>query len=76
MPVTDAGRMLLLLGGVIFLMGLLFTLAGSLPFVGRLPGDLSFDWGGARLYVPLATMILLSVVLTVVTNILTGAFRR
>ncbi len=76
MDIPDIGRTLLILGGVIFLVGLLLTLAGNLPFLGKLPGDLSLDWGGVKVYVPFATMILLSIVLTVILNLLTGAFRR
>ena len=41
-----------------------------MPYLGRLPGDLSFEWGGARVYMPLATSILLSVVLTIILNLL------
>ena len=33
-------------------------------------GDLSFEWGGARVYMPLATSILLSIVLTIILNLL------
>ncbi len=76
MEVADLGRTLLVLGGVIVLVGLLLMLSGSLPFIGRLPGDLSFEWGSVRLFIPLATMILLSVVLTILLNLLGGAFRR
>lgn len=76
MGISDIGKMLLVLGGAIFVIGLVLTLAGNLPFLGRLPGDLSFNWGGVKVYMPLATMILLSIVLTVILNLLTGGFRR
>ena len=76
MGIPDIGKMLLVLGGAIFAIGLLLILAGNLPFLGKLPGDLSFNWGGVRVYMPLATMILLSVVLTVILNLFLGGFRR
>jgi hypothetical protein len=76
MEVADLGRMLLILGGVLALVGLILTLAGNVPFLGRLPGDLSFEWGNVKVFMPLATMILISVVLTVLLNLFSGAFRR
>ncbi len=76
MELTDLGRVLLLIGGVVFLLGLLLMLAGNLPFLGRLPGDISMQWGNLRVYIPLATMILLSIVLTILLNLLAAAFRR
>ncbi len=76
MELTDLGRVLLLIGGVVFLLGLLLMLAGNLPFLGRLPGDISMQWGNLRVYIPLATMIVLSIVLTILLNLLVAAFRR
>ncbi len=76
MEFSDLGRLLLLVGGILFLLGLLLTLAGNLPFLGRLPGDISFDWGNVKVFMPLATMILVSLVLTVILNLLSGVFRR
>jgi hypothetical protein len=73
---VDLGKMLLLMGGMIFLLGLLLVAAGNLPFLGKLPGDLSFQAGNVKVFFPLATMILLSVLLTVVLNLLFGGFRR
>lgn len=76
MGISDIGKMLLVLGGAIFAIGLLLTIAGNVPFLGRLPGDLSFNWGGVKVYMPVATMILLSIVLTVLLNLFFGGFRR
>ncbi len=76
MDLSDIGRALLVMGGVLFLIGLLLTFAGNLPFLGRLPGDLSFQWGHVRVFMPVATMILVSVVLTIVLNLLSGGIRR
>lgn len=76
MQLTDLGRVLLLIGGMLFLLGILLSVAGNLPFLGRLPGDISFQSGRGQLYIPLATMLLLSLVLTVVLNLIIGIFRR
>ena len=76
MALADLGKVLILIGGLILGLGLLLILAGNIPFLGRLPGDISFQWGNVRVFIPLATMILLSIVLTVLLNLLVGAFRR
>ena len=64
----------LLIGGAIVLLviGALFLLLGRLG-VDRLPGDLVFRRGNATLYFPIGLMILISVVGTIVLNIV---FRR
>ncbi len=43
--------------------------AGRVPFLGRLPGDIAVQRGNWSFYFPLATSILLSLVLTVVLNL-------
>jgi hypothetical protein len=42
---------------------------GRIPFLGRLPGDISFSRGNTHVYIPLMTGIVISVVLTVVLNL-------
>ncbi len=61
----DLGRLLLITGIVIALVGLILTFGSKLPFrLGRLPGDLVVRRENFTLYLPLATSILVSVVLT------------
>ena len=67
----DVGRMLILLGGVLLILGLIVTFAGPRG-LGRLPGDIVIRRGNFTLYVPLMTSILLSIVLSV----LVWLFRR
>ncbi len=66
------GRLLLILGGAVALAGLVLMLWPGLP-LGRLPGDLRFRVGGGTVFIPLATSILLSVLLTILLNVF---FRR
>ena len=61
----------LMLAGLLLLGGLLF-LVGKVPFVGRLPGDIVIEREHFRLYVPLATCLLLSALLTLVMWLLGG----
>ena len=64
---TGLGRLLILVGGCVVLLGLLLMLAGkaNLP-LGRLPGDISYRGKNVSFYCPLATSILLSIVLSII----------
>jgi hypothetical protein len=63
---TGLGRLLIVLGLVLLLAGLLVTLGPRVPWLGRLPGDFSFGSGSWRVYLPLGTSIVLSLLLTLV----------
>jgi hypothetical protein len=56
--------MLILLGVFIILIGLFFLLGDRIPWVGRLPGDIIIRKKNFTFYFPLATSILISVILT------------
>ena len=60
----DVGRGLLVLGVVIALAGLVIMVVGRAPWLGRLPGDIHIQRGHWSFYVPLATSLLVSVLLT------------
>jgi len=60
------GRLLIILGVVIVLVGVGLTLGPKIPWLGRLPGDFSFGGGSWRVYIPLGTSILISAVLTLI----------
>ena len=63
---ADAGRLLLVAGVLLIVVG------GALMLFGRihLPGDITFRSGSVTVYVPIATSIIISVILTVVLNVL------
>jgi hypothetical protein len=63
--VADVGRILLVLGVVIAVIG------GALMLLGRLqlPGDLTFRSGNVTIFIPIATSIILSIVLTIALNL-------
>jgi hypothetical protein len=70
-------RIFLLLGLVFFVIGGLIVLVERLGIpVGRLPGDIRIQRGNLTCFFPLATTILLSVVLTVLLNILFRLFKK
>jgi hypothetical protein len=61
---AELGKMLILLGGVLVVVGVLFSLGGKLPWLGRLPGDIYIQRDNFTLYFPLATSIVVSVLLS------------
>ncbi len=61
----DVGRFLVILGLVLIVVGLLLPFLGKLG-LGRLPGDIVIERDGFRLYIPLMTSLLVSLVLTLV----------
>ena len=75
-PVTDLGKLLMLVGAVIVGIGVVLALAGRshLP-LGRLPGDIVYRGKNTTFYFPLATSILISVVLSVLLYLI-SRFRR
>lgn len=57
----------MILGGIVLLvMGAVFMFAEKLPFIGRLPGDISVKKGNFSFYFPVTTCILASIVLSVI----------
>ena len=60
----DLGRMLIVLGIVIAAVGVVVVLAGRVPGLGRLPGDIHVERGNWTFYFPLGTSIVLSLLLT------------
>jgi len=64
------GRSFVLLGIVLVVVGFVLSTAPSVPWLGKLPGDLRFDWSGFRVYLPLTTSLLLSVVLSLLLQLL------
>ena len=67
---ADLGKVLLVLGGVLVVCGLLLTLGARIPGLGRLPGDIVYRKGNFTFYFPLATSLLLSLLLTAIFAVL------
>jgi hypothetical protein len=74
--VTDLGKLLVLLGGMIVIVGLALILLGraNLP-IGRLPGDIVYRGKNTTFYFPLATSIVISVVLSLLMYLI-GRIRK
>jgi len=70
------GRALLIMGAFMFALGLLFTFAGRIPYLGRLPGDFVFRRGNLSCAFPIATSIMVSLLLTLILNLVLAIARR
>lgn len=69
------GRSLLVFGLVLAVVGILLEFAPALR-LGRLPGDLSFGGPNWRVYIPIGTSLLLSIVLTLAFSLVGALARR
>jgi hypothetical protein len=74
--VTDLGKLLIVLGIVLLLTGVVLIVLGrtNLP-VGRLPGDIIYRGKNTTFYFPLATSLLVSVLLSIVLYVI-GRWKR
>ncbi|MGQ9599017.1 MAG: DUF2905 domain-containing protein [Anaerolineae bacterium] len=77
MELSSLGKMIVLVGMSLVIVGGLLWLLGrtGLP-VGRLPGDIHIERDGFSCYIPLATMIVLSIVLTILLNVIIRLLAR
>ena len=74
--VTVVGKLLIVLGAVLLVAGVLFTVLGKMNLpLGRLPGDIIYRGKNATFYFPLATSVLVSVVLSLVLYVV-GRWRH
>jgi DUF2905 family protein len=73
---TDLAKLLILLGAALLLAGILLLVVGRLHLpLGRLPGDILYRGKTTTFYFPLATSILLSLLLTLILYVI-GKWRR
>ena len=72
----DMGKFIALAGVALLVLGGLIWLMGKVPFFGNLPGDIRSQRGNMSCFFPLTTMILLSVLLTLVLNIVVRLLRK
>jgi thiamine transporter ThiT len=68
----ELGRFLLIIGAVVFLIGLIFWSGFAPKWLGRLPGDIRIERGNSVFYFPIVTCIVISILLSLIMSI----FRR
>ena len=76
MPLDSFGKVLLVVGVLIAIVGVLLMLGARIPWLGSLPGDISYERGNTRFYFPIVTSIVVSILLTVVLNVVFRLFGR
>jgi hypothetical protein len=62
----SVGKLLIVFGLLTAVVGVLLVLAGRLPWIGRLPGDIYIQRGNWTFYFPLATSLVVSIVVTLI----------
>ncbi len=60
----DIGKSIIFIGIVLIIVGVFITMAGKIPGVGKLPGDILIKKENFSLYFPLTTCILLSIIVS------------
>lgn len=60
------GKLLMFAGGILLVLGLFISFSNRIPFLGKLPGDFTFEIGNTKIFFPLTTSILLSILLSII----------
>jgi hypothetical protein len=66
MAMNDLGKSIITIGIVLIVIGVLMTMAGKIPGVGKLPGDILIKKESFSFYFPLTTCILLSIIVSAI----------
>lgn len=69
MDLEGLGKILLIFGGVIIVVGLLLVFSQNIPFLGKLPGDIFVKKDNLSFYFPIVTFVIISIVLTIIINV-------
>jgi hypothetical protein len=65
-PIKQAAIFLILTGGLIIVVGVLMLFGDKIPFLGKLPGDISIKRDNFTFYFPITTCILISLIITLI----------
>jgi len=72
---ATVAKYLIIIGLFIVIMGvLIYFLGDKLNWIGRLPGDIKVEKENLKIFIPLTTMILISILLTIIINLLKKIF--
>ena len=63
---SDLGKMLIVFGVILAAIGVVLLVAPKIPWLGKLPGDITYKRKGFTFYFPLATSLLVSAILTLI----------
>lgn len=65
----NLGKIIIFFGLVLIIFGLIMLVSPKIPFLEKLPGDIFIKKDGFSFYFPLATSILISIILTIIINL-------
>ncbi len=69
MNITEAARVLIILGAALIALGVLLPYMAKFGFLGKLSGDIKIERGNFSFYFPIVTCVVLSILLTVLGNL-------
>ena len=75
MDLQGVGKILILGGAFLVFVGSLLFFWQRIPFLGKLPGDIFVNKGGFQFFFPIVTCIIISIVLTIILNLVFRLFR-
>jgi len=64
------GKILLIVGGIVVILGLILIFSQHIPFLGKLPGDIFVKKEGFSFYFPIVTLLILSILVTIIVNVI------
>jgi len=70
------GKLIILLGAILVVVGAVITFFDRIPFLGKLPGDIHFRRGNFQVYFPVVTSIALSVIVSLIFWIVSRLARK
>ena len=66
-PLNPLGKVLIIIGGIIIIIGLLMMFGNKIPYIGRLPGDVIIRKKNFTFYFPITTLIILNLTLLLIS---------
>jgi hypothetical protein len=69
-PMEGLGKILLIVGAVIIVIALLMIFGQHIPFFGKLPGDIFIKKDNWSFYFPIVTFLIVSIILTIIINVI------
>lgn len=71
---NELAKLIILIGSVLIVLGIVLLFVGKIPFLGRLPGDIIIKRDNFTFYFPIATSIIISIIMSIVIYLI-GRFR-
>lgn len=63
------GKMFIILGVILIIVGIAFVFGDKIPFLGKLPGDIMIKKERFSIYLPITTSIIVSIILTILFSL-------